>query len=326
MDFKRIANLIQVADHGSFSKAASVIGIAQPALGRQVRKLEEECGTPLLYRNGRGVSLTPDGEKLLARLRPLMQQMESAVLELNDERDSPSGNVTIGLTPTMCGILGMALVSAMRRAYPRIQINVISGYSGYVHEWLTNARVDIAVLHDARRSQHLIVDPLAELRLSLVSATKGLAPVARRMKTIDFRQLDGLPLVLPTANHGLRRSVEYAASQAGIQLSVVIEMDALELMREIVESGIAHSVLTDLAVLREVKTGSITARRLLAPEVSTRLMIALAANRPVTRAVRLVAQTLRTLMHDLVKVEPYRSSMLLLGPKGRTLASDQEIS
>ncbi|WP_447774212.1 LysR family transcriptional regulator [Variovorax boronicumulans] len=322
MDLKRIANLIQVADHGSFSKAASVIGIAQPALGRQVRKLEEECGTPLLYRNGRGVSLTPDGETLLARLRPLLRQMESAVLELHDERESPSGNVTIGLTPTLCGILGMRLVSAMRRDYPRIQLNVITGYSGYVHEWLTNARVDIGVLHDARRSQHLIVDPLAALDLSLVSATRNLAPVARSMKNISFKELDGLPLVLPTGNHGLRRSVEYAASQAGIQLSVVFEIDALELMKEIVEGGLAHTVLADLTVQREVAAGIVTTRRLLAPEVSTRLMIASAANRPVTRAVKLVEHTLRTLMQEMALVEPYRSSMRMLQPDPRGAAPD----
>src|SRR6218665_2940755 len=104
MDLKRVEHLMQVADYGSFSKAASVIGIAQPALGREGRKvgkLEKEWGTGLLYRNGRGVALTPDGEKLLARLRPLVQQMEAAVLEIRADRQSPCGQVTVGLTPTL---------------------------------------------------------------------------------------------------------------------------------------------------------------------------------------------------------------------------------
>lgn len=82
MDLKRVEYLIQVAKFGSFSKAATVVGIAQPALGRQVQKLEEECGVRLLYRHGRGVSLTPEWDNLLERVRPLMRQMEAIAADL----------------------------------------------------------------------------------------------------------------------------------------------------------------------------------------------------------------------------------------------------
>lgn len=299
MDLKQIANLIQVAEYGSFSKAASVIGIAQPALGRQVKRLEEECGAPLLYRHGRGVSLTPDGEKLLGRLRPLLAQMEAAVLELHDERESPSGLVTVGLTPTLCGMLGVRLVAALRQRYPRIRLNVITGYSGYVHEWLTDARVDLAVLHDARRSAQLVVDPLAALDLSLVSATGSLSPAARRLDRVAVKELEGLPLVLPTRNHGLRRTVEHAAGEAGVELTVAYEIDALDLMKEVVAEGLAHTVLAAPAVRRELDAGTLVARLLQGPAISTRLLIASAANRPVTRAVRLVEQTLRSVVEEM---------------------------
>jgi len=312
MDLKRIANLIQVAEYGSFSKAASVIGIAQPALGRQVKKLEEECGTPLLYRNGRGVSLTPDGEKLLERLRPLLRQMESAVLELHDDRESPSGIVTVGLTPTLCAMLGIRLVTALRRAFPRIRLNVITGYSGYIHEWLTDARVDLAVLHDARRSPQLVVDPLAALNLSLVSARSSLSPAAARQERVKVKDLVGIPLVLPTRNHGLRRTVEHAAGEAQIELTVAYEVDALELMKEIVAAGLAHTVLSVPAVQRELSAGLLVARLLEEPAVSTKLLIASAANRPLTRAVKLVDKTLRSVVQDMADDPDYRSALRLL--------------
>lgn len=305
MDLKRVENLIQVADYGSFSKASSVIGIAQPALGRQVRKLEEECGAALLYRNGRGVSLTPDGEKLLARLRPLVQQMESAVLEIRADRQSPAGNVTVGLTPTLCGMLGLPLIRAVREKYPNIRLNVLSGYSGYVHEWLIGERVDIAVLHDARRSRHLLVDPLAELELSLISSVRSLSPAARSLKSVDFQQLKGVPLVLPTKNHGLRRSVDYAASQAGVTLTVAFEIDSLELMRDIVEGALAHTILARTAVQAGLASRSLHARTLSAPAVSTRLMLASASNRPMTRSIKAVELTLHAIVHELAHKKPY---------------------
>jgi len=283
MDLRKIENLIHVADLGSFSRAASVLGIAQSALGRQVRKLEDECGCALLYRNGRGVSLTPDGEKLLDRLRPLMRQMDHVVTEFHNDQKSPSGQVMLGLTPTLCHMVGMRLVAEVWRRHPRIQLNIITGYSGYVHEWLTNARVDIAVLHDARRSQHIAVAPLAELDLALVSAPQSLAPAARAMAAVPFTALRDLPLTLPTRNHGLRRTLEQAATQADMPLNVVFEMDALDLMKDIVVEGLAHTVLALPAVMNEVASGKLIARRIVEPGLSTRLMVATASSRPLSR-------------------------------------------
>src|ERR1700674_814526 len=106
MDLRRLELLMQVADFDSFSKAATVLGIAQPALGREIQKLEEECGVRLFYRHGRGVSLTPEGEALLERARPLMRQLASIPADLQSERDSPRGLVTVGLTPTVCNLFG----------------------------------------------------------------------------------------------------------------------------------------------------------------------------------------------------------------------------
>lgn len=309
MDLRKIENLIHVADSGSFSKAASVLGIAQSALGRQVRKLEDECGCALLYRNGRGVSLTPEGEKLLDSLRPLLAQMARVVTEFHDEQKSPSGQVTLGLTPTLSHMVGMPLVAAVWKRHPRIQLNVITGYSGYVHEWLANARVDIAVLHDARRSQHVAVDPLAELDLALVSPAQNLSPAARALPSIDFAQVADLPLALPTRSHGLRRTLEQAAAQADTPLNVVFEMDALELMKEIVLNGLAHTVLALPAVVGELNNGQLVARRIVNPALSTRLMLATASNRPLTQAVRIVQDILRELLREMVEAEPYRSYM-----------------
>lgn len=309
MDLRKIENLIHIADQGSFSKAASVLGIAQSALGRQVRKLEDECGCALLYRNGRGVSLTPDGEKLLDRLRPLLRQMDHVVTEFHNDQKSPSGQVMLGLTPTLCHMVGMRLVAEVWKRHPRIQLNIITGYSGYVHEWLTNARVDIAVLHDARRSQHIAVAPLAELDLALVSPPQSLSPAARAMRSIEFAQLRDLPLVLPTRNHGLRRTLEHAAAQADIALRVMLEMDALELMKEIVVEGLAHTVLGLPAVIGEVASGRLIARKIVNPGLSTRLMMATATSRPLTQAVKIVQEILREVLGQMTLAQPYRSEL-----------------
>jgi len=301
MDFRRIDLLVQVAEYGSFSKAASVIGIAQPALGRQIRKLEEECGTPLLYRHGRGVLLTAEGEQLLARVRPLLKQMESAVTELSAERESPSGTVVLGLTPTLCRLIGQRLVTEARRLYPSLRLNIVMAYSGYVLEWLTGARLDIAVVHDTRRAQHLLMEHIGDLQLSLISPAAVVRP-GKPKPLIKLQELQGLPLVLPTTHHGLRRTMEHAASKAGITLTVEYEMDALEVMLDLVKEGHAHTVLAAPVVADWVSLGYVVTRQITEPTIATGLVLAKAANRPATRATRVIEAMLKDLVMQAAKL------------------------
>ena len=82
MDLKQIEYFVQIAELGSFTRAGSVLRIAQPALSRQVRSLEVELRQPLFDRNGRGVTLTPAGTRLLAHGRGILQQVERARQDL----------------------------------------------------------------------------------------------------------------------------------------------------------------------------------------------------------------------------------------------------
>lgn len=298
MNLRRLELLMQVADFDSFSKAATVLGLAQPALGRQIQKLEEECGVRLFYRNGRGVSLTLEGQALLERARPLVRQLAAIPSELQSERDSPRGLVTVGLTPTVCNLFGLDLIAATREKYPQLQVNIVSGYSGYVHEWLVDGRLDMAVLHDARRSSTITVDPLAaaELFLILPAANAGFAAP----QGATLAEIAKIPLVLPTRNHGLRRTLEYAAGDAGESLTVAFEVDTLELLKKMVVSGMAGTILAKPAVLDELAAGTLMARKIAAPGLQTRLVLATAVRRPITRAIRLVEQQIKGLVESMI--------------------------
>ena len=291
MDLNRVKYLMQVADLGNFSRAATVIGIAQPSLSRQVQKLENEYGARLLYRHGRGVSLTPAGEAFLDEMRPLVRQIDMAVNRLRDQSASPSGEITLGLTPTVSKLIGMPLLTSLRRKFPRLRLNVVSGYSGYVHEWLASARVDLAILHDARRSQYVAVQHIADMQLYLMSAPHVLAPAERLGKSaVPLLEIPHLPLVLPTHNHGLRRTMEAAAGMRGVKLNIQYEMDNLDLMCEIAAAGLAHATLALPAAREELASGRLLARPIVEPVVMTRLMMVKASNRPITHAVKLVEQ------------------------------------
>lgn len=293
MDIKRLEYFLSVAEHGSFSRAASVIGVAQPALGRQVQRLEESCGARLFYRHGRGVSLTPEGEAFRQRIQPLMRELALAMTGLADSDRAVTGLVRIGMTPTILSLLGLPLIQRLRARHPGLRLNFLSGYSGYVHEWLVDGRLDIAILHDARRSRHIGVDFLGEARLFLISAR----PPAR-LQRADMQTLAGLPLALPSATHGLRRTLEAAAARARVGLNVEYELDDLDLMKTVAVTGAAHTVLALPAVAGELRAGTLRATPLGSPQLSTRLMVATSVARPLTRAARSVAEELAPTLRD----------------------------
>ena len=299
MDLKRLEYFLSVAEHGSFSRAASVIGVAQPALGRQVQRLEESCGAKLFYRHGRGVSLTPEGVTYAARVRPLLLELAGASDGLGNSERPLAGVVTIGMTPTVMSLIGLPLIRWMRELAPGVRLNFLAGYSGYVHEWLVDGRLDIAILHDARRSQHIAVDFLATARLFLVSSpalaqASGMSDDAST--PIALQALASLPLALPSRSHGLRRTIEAVAGKAKTALNVTYELDALTLMKAVALDGIAHTVLAMPAVAAEVQAGKLIARPMIAPDLETRLMVATSLNRPLTQAARAVLAELKPVL------------------------------
>ncbi len=304
MDLKRLEYFLSVAEHGSFSRAASVIGVAQPALGRQVQRLEQECGVRLFYRHGRGVSLTHEGEIFAQRIRPLLRELAVAASTLRAGEQSLGGVVTVGLTPTVASLIGLPLLKRMRELAPKVKVNFLTGYSGYVHEWLMDRRVDVAILHDARRSRHISVDFLAAARLFLVSHPRLAreAGILRR-STMPVANLAGLPLALPSGTHGLRRTLDAAAARVRVALDPEYELDTLELMKEVALAGIAHTVLAMPAVAGEVRAGALVATPL-APRLETRLMVTTSVSRPLTQAGRAVLQQLKPVLLEVLHASP----------------------
>jgi LysR family nitrogen assimilation transcriptional regulator len=134
MDLKQLDYFVHVADASSFSKAAQLLSVAQPALSRQIRTLEVELRQTLFLRNGRGVTLTPPGVRLLAHARGILQQVERVRAELDESRNAPVGRVAVGVPPSVSRVLSGPLVAEFRARFPRghehrrgLTVHILSG-------------------------------------------------------------------------------------------------------------------------------------------------------------------------------------------------------
>jgi DNA-binding transcriptional LysR family regulator len=170
MDLKQLEYFVHVAEMGSFTRAAAFLQVAQPALSRQVRTLEVELRQPLLDRNGRGVTLTEAGKRLLAHARGILQQVQRARDDLEDQRGAATGRLAIALPPSVSRTLTAPLVKAFREQLPRANLSVVEGLSTYALEWLVIGRVDCAVVYNVTPSPAIDLQPLLDEPLYLVSA------------------------------------------------------------------------------------------------------------------------------------------------------------
>ena len=301
MDLKQLAYFVQVAELGSFTRAASVLRVAQPALSRQVRLLEVELHQPLFDRNGRGVTLTPAGTRLLAHGRGILQQVERARQDLEDQRGAASGLLSIGLPPSISRTLTAPMVDAFRASFPKATISVVEGLSTYTLEWLAQGRVDCAVVYNATPAAAIDLLPVLQERLYLFSArTAGKSLVGRPLPLADVAQRE---LVIPARPHAIRMRLESVLAEAGLKPRVALELESVPAILDLVQRGGLHAVLSLNAVRGTGHEPAFTARPVVTGPgpgpgtvLATTLYIATSAQRPrgplLEQAVVLLAQML----------------------------------
>jgi len=147
MDLKQLEYFVHVAEFGSFTRSSRYLKVAQPALSRQVRALEVELRQTLFKRNGRGVTLTEPGQRLLEHARGIVQQVQRARLDLEQQRGALSGRLVIGLPPSVSRVLTGPLVRAFRERFPNAAFSIVEGLSDHLMERLAVGRVDFALVY-----------------------------------------------------------------------------------------------------------------------------------------------------------------------------------
>ena len=286
MDFKQIRYFVQVAELGSFTRAASVLRVAQPALSRQVRALEVELRQPLFDRNGRGVTLTSAGQRLLAHGRGILQQVERARLDLEDERGAASGLLSIGLPPSIGRTLTAPLVEAFRTRFPKATLSMVEGLSTYMLEWLVQGRIDCAVVYNTAPAAAIDLLPVLEERLYLVGP-RGAGSSGLLGRSVNLASVASQALVIPSRPHAIRMRLETVLAEAGLKPRVGLEIESvpaiLDLVQRHPEHG-WHAVLSLNAIRGSGFDAAFSARPITLgpgrPPLTTTLWVATSAQRP----------------------------------------------
>jgi DNA-binding transcriptional LysR family regulator len=116
--------LIAVAERRNFTRAAADLRLAPSTLSQTIRSLEERLGVRLLHRTTRSVSVTAAGERLLARIRPAVEELDEAVQALNDFRHTPTGTLRLSVSSIPAQMIIAPLLKDFMQAYPAIHVDI----------------------------------------------------------------------------------------------------------------------------------------------------------------------------------------------------------
>ncbi|CAA7616549.1 Transcriptional regulator [Candidatus Terasakiella magnetica] len=286
MDLRQLKYFIGIVEHGSLTRAAEALRVAQPALSLHLRRLEEEFGCTLVHRTARGVVPTESGQRLAVRAAAVLEQMSGLRDEIRGMEAAPSGPAVIGIPTSLGPLLTVPLALEIRKRFPAIHLRVVEGLSGHMLEWVLSGSVDMALVFGAEHPPGLATRFIARERLALVGAKDDALLAGRKQVELDF--VLGLPLILPGRPHGVRSEVERAAAQRKASLNVVMEIDALTQIKALVAEGAGYTVLSERYAHQGPEADGLTCLPIISPEIERTISLAHASDRPLSVAARTV--------------------------------------
>ncbi|MDO9405810.1 MAG: LysR family transcriptional regulator [Polaromonas sp.] len=307
MDSRQLRYFAAVAQLGSFSAAARQLHIAQPALSRHVKALEDALGVKLLMRSVSGVSTTQEGAELLAKATQVLEQLDSLSRSIGPRSQDVSGRVVLGLPHSTAAVLATPLLRAAIDQYPHVRLHVIDSLSGYLREWIESGRLDLAVLFDPLPTAGIRLDPIMVEDFCLVGQP-GSWP--QEQQDIALREIANRPLIIPSAAHSNRRLLESAVLSHGVRLNIVAEVDSLAIQKLMVLDGQVFSILTHGSIYNELAAGTLQAVRIVEPTISRSVMLASAMSRSANHACNAIHRlTLETAL-GLLRAQVWRGHSL----------------
>ncbi|ALG72361.1 transcriptional regulator [Azospirillum thiophilum] len=299
MDLRQLRYFLGIVEHGSISRAAEVLRVAQPALSLHLKRMEEDFGCQLVLRTARGVVPTESGRRLAQRAATLIEAMDGLRDEVRAVEAVPAGPATVGIPTSLGPVLTVPLALAVRRAYPQIRLRVVEGLSGHMREWVLSGQLDLALVFGAKDMGGLETEPVAQEKLHLVGPADD--PLLRGRSAIPFAEALALPLILPGRPHGVREEVEHAAMLARSGVTVAMEIDALEQIKALVAEGCGYTVLSERVARYGAVAERLTGLPIADPQIDRSILLAHASGRPMPAAARAARGILRDILAGLTE-------------------------
>ena len=264
MNLDTLSLYCDVIRSGSFSLGAANHRISQSAASQAVRQLEEEVGAQLIDRTKRPFMVTPEGRKFFEACLILLENFEKAKAEITSQRTLVSGVVRVAVIYSV-GLHDMGIYcQQFTTRYPQAKIRLAYLHPHEVVEAVINDEADLGILSFPTPHRSLTIVPWHSEPMVFVCHRSH--PLAKR-KAVSYRDLEGESFAAFDRSLSIRRAIDKALRQRGVNINVAMEFDNIETIKHAITIQSGVSILPQPSVIREVESGILAAIPLDMPEL-----------------------------------------------------------
>jgi DNA-binding transcriptional LysR family regulator len=251
-----------VCRHQSFSQAARQLGVSQPAVTQQIRRLERSIGLTLFDRIGRRVVATDAGRTLDTYAQRIFHMLDAARDAIDSLAGVQTGHLMIGASRTAGAYYAAGLLDRFKHRYPGVQVSLTVGNSETILERVLDFSLHAALIAGPSDNPHVTSVPLIRDRLLVI-----VAPGHRldRKTAVGIEELHAYPLILREPGSGTRRVIERALRAKGLDVVPSMELESNEAIKSAVADGVGIGFMAQAAAAGDVGAGRLVARPLREP-------------------------------------------------------------
>ena len=252
MNLHHLRIFYTVSQRRSITKAAADLLLSQPAVSLQLKALERELGLPLFQRGGAKLRLTQAGEVLQRAAVSMLHAKEEAERAISELRDGTRGRLILGAGTTGGMYVLPRVVQAYKTLWPETEILFHVGTTDQMLEKLLQNVLDMALVGGPVDDRRFLVEPISSDELVLIAAPSH--PIAALAK-VTLKDLGGMPFIVPESGSRTRLLVEKKLREAGVPLSIAMQLPGTEGVKRAVEGGLGIGMVSRYAVESECVAG-----------------------------------------------------------------------
>lgn len=245
MEIRQLKYFVEIAKTGSFSEASRTFFLSQSAISQQIKALETEIGSALFTRTSHKVKLTESGQTLLPLAQETIQKMDECQNRMSDIKGLLSGELKIGLTPTMEQYMRIAMIKFMK-LHPHVHLHVYYKSIQELIHLLRSNQIDLAFSILAKGEDDW-VESIPVISYYIRAVMRDTHPLAGR-KMLTFKDLEHQNAILPEMGFKECNSVEYYLSQQGARLNVRATINEKHAILNILKQTNFISILTEQSI------------------------------------------------------------------------------
>jgi len=290
MELRQIKYFIEVANREHVTEAADALHVAQSAVSRALKNLEDELGVDLFIREGRNVRLTPIGKVFLPYMQQALRVIENGTQVIQEYTDPDSGTIKVGFPSSLATYVLPTAISAFREQYPNVKFELHQGSYRYLKESVIQGDINMAILGpvplDEKKMNGTIL--FTEKIVALLPRKHPLA----KATSLQLTELQNEDFVMFQKGFVLRDVVSDACMRLGFQPNISFEGEDIDSIKGLVSGGLGISLVPEITLIDNVPRSTVQIP-IIEPEITRSVGIITPAERQLLPTERIFHQFLK---------------------------------